>query len=160
MTQRTLTVSLAEAQEWYNSDDNALKEIALKLFSKTELQVINIKTLIKATLSANTFGKLKISSRDKQFLIDMLNLDEIESGRNWLRAYAIYCNAGWEKDYKEQGYFLTLDYLLGQDKYYWNVRHHSSVKYPGIVYFKREHDAEKALEALKLLNKLDDLYNL
>lgn len=51
--ERTITITLEKAKEWYNSDNESLKEIALQAFSKEELDTFDftkIKTFEDALL--------------------------------------------------------------------------------------------------------------
>ena len=42
MEERVFKLSLKEAKEWYKSNDNTKKDIALKLFTKEELTKVNL----------------------------------------------------------------------------------------------------------------------
>ena len=50
MKERNITITIDKAREWYNSENESLKEIALQAFNESELKFDfrNIKTFKKA----------------------------------------------------------------------------------------------------------------
>lgn len=124
---RILKLSLEEAREYYYSDNAAKKEIALMLFAESELTHLDIDDIFyrighSEGLECDKYG---LSLRD-------------------IYAVAKYFNEGWEKTYDNDGYFW--DY---HPDYGWKLKKHSSVKYPGIVYYKNECFAKMAFDICK-----------
>lgn len=68
--ERNITVTLEKAREWYNSDNNILKEIALQAFSKEELTTFDF-TKIKTFEDALT--ALEYSEISKEYIRNTIN---------------------------------------------------------------------------------------
>lgn len=66
MKERNITITLEKAQEWYNSDNESLREVALQVFSKDELKVAfrDIKTLEDACNALNLDYKDVVKKAD------------------------------------------------------------------------------------------------
>lgn len=66
MIKRNISITLEKAQEWYNSDNKSLKEIALQAFNEEELKVNfrNIKTLEDACNALNLDYKDVVKKAD------------------------------------------------------------------------------------------------
>ena len=65
--ERTITITLEKAKEWYNSDNESLKEVALQAFSKEELDIFDftkIKTFEDALNALKYTKTIKICIRD------------------------------------------------------------------------------------------------
>lgn len=135
---RNIKVTLEQAIEWYNSDNEALKKLATVAF--TEEEIILNKDYIFSKVKDLT-ATLIPSVDDKKFttLAD-------------LAVIAKYFNGNWEKNTYNTGYFLgsfnegcgpVVDVCSGIGIY-----KHNTVKYAGIVYFKNQEDAIKAIKIL------------
>lgn len=136
--ERNIKVTLEQAIEWYNSDNEALKKLATVAF--TEEEIILNKDYIFSKVKDLT-ATLIPSVDDKKFttLAD-------------LAVIAKYFNGNWEKNTYNTGYFLgsfnagcgpVVDVCSGIGIY-----KHNTVKYAGIVYFKNKEDAIKAIKIL------------
>lgn len=68
--ERTITVTLEKAKEWYNSDNESLKEIALQAFSKEELDTFDF-TRIKTFEDALT--ALEYNESTKVYIRNTIN---------------------------------------------------------------------------------------
>ena len=68
--ERNITITLEKAIEWYNSDNNTLKEIALQAFSKEELTTFDF-TKIKTFEDALT--ALEYSESNKEYIKNTIN---------------------------------------------------------------------------------------
>lgn len=67
METRNISLSLGEAKEWYNSDNESLKELALQTFSKEELTAFDftrIKTFEDALTALNYTESTKVYIRN------------------------------------------------------------------------------------------------
>lgn len=135
---RNIKVTLKQAIEWYNSDNEVLKKLATVAF--TEEEIILNKDYIFSKVKDLT-ATLIPSVDDKKFttLAD-------------LAVIAKYFNGNWEKNTYNTGYFLgsfnagcgpVIDVCSSIGIY-----KHNTVKYAGIVYFKNKEDAIKAIKIL------------
>ena len=138
---RILQIDLKTAKEWYRSNNDAFKQLALKVFSEEELKLPVVKELVNEILSSPEIYKLtevqKIQLKGVQSRKDG-NISAIKQ----LRILALYYNKGWTKD------FIGLGYFISKDNCGWKIIKHDTVNYPGIPYFKKKEDARKALEIL------------
>ena len=159
MEERTIKVSLDKAKEWFNSGNSTLKELSLQAFSKEELEIPSIISIIN-TLKC----RRNLTDIQRNQLLSLKNRSEQNiSAPKLLRILAMYFNNSWKKEIGHSGYFLTktnFNYCaykpntLGND---WTIVKHESVCYP-VTYFKSEEDCRKAFKILKSLGKLDNLY--
>ena len=160
MEERNIKVTIEKARDWYNSGNNTLKEIALQAFSKEELEIPSIASIIN-TLRC----RYNLTEIQRNQLCALKNRSEQNiSAPKLLRILAMYFNDGWKKEIGNSGYFLTktnFNYCtyakpntLGND---WSIVKHESVCYP-VTYFKSEQDCKKAFQILKDLGKLNNLY--
>lgn len=124
---RILKLSIEEAREYYYGDNDAKKEIALMLFNEDELTNLDINDI---------FYKIDYSER--------LECDKYRLSLRDIYIVAKYFNKGWEKTYNNDGYFW--DY---HPDYGWKLKKHTSVKYPGIVYYKNEYFAKMVFDICK-----------
>ena len=125
---RTLQVDLNTARAWYNGDNTALKELALRLFTEEELtfsyeQLIEEEQLTEVTVPIIYKEKTKVLNK--------------------LAILARYFNAK-HASVNRKKYFI-----MGQDGDTKCVTgSHESVTYPGVVYFNREADIHEAIQEL------------
>ena len=153
MEKRNIKVTLEQAIQWYNSDNEALKELALTVFTKEEL-TINlayikgrvIETKFCATVPANEAEKYNA-------LMD-------------LAMVAKYFNGAWKKTSSNTGYFLGRSNLGFSNNpkaitinglNHIGIVEHNTVMYPGIVYFKEKEDLIKAVKIMG--DKIKDLFS-
>lgn len=144
---RAIPIDLEQAREWYNSNNELLKKLALTAYSKQELcsykyiesQVDTTSTVLSLPAEAlwvfNTLAIFTVIAR--------------------------YFNAGWTKTESNTGYFIGKSKINvnATATSYKNIYifRHDNVKYPGIVYFKNKEDVIKALHILGEEN-LNDLF--
>lgn len=125
---RTLQVDLNTARSWYNGDNTALKELALRLFTEEELtfsyeQILDEEQLTEVTIPVIYKEKTKVLNK--------------------LAILAKYFNTK-HASVNRKKYFI-----IGQDGGTKCVTgSHESVTYPGIVYFNREADIHEAIQEL------------
>lgn len=136
---RNIKVTLEQAMEWYNSDNSTLRTLALSAYTEDELK-FNLKYISNKVYSTC-------------FCI-MVPADE--AGKyNTLADLAIiakFFNGSWKKTTNNTGYFLgnfnagcgpVVDTCNGVGVY-----QHNTVQYAGVVYFKNQEDAIKAVKVL------------
>lgn len=126
METRIIRVTLDKAKEWYFSEDHTLKELALQVFTKKELETL-------------TYQQIAL----------MVEPFTISKEEQVLKVLAEYYK-------KPSDVFTAAKdkWFIGKTTYDgWTVIKHSSVMYTGISYFLREKDAREALEIfLKEMN--------
>lgn len=151
MEKRNIKVTLEQATEWYNSDNETLRTLALTAYTEEEL-----------TLNRDyIFNKVKgltatlIPSVDDKKFLALADLTVI----------AKHFNGSWKKTPSNTGYFLgqsnlkfsnsrNLDDIKGLRNI--GICEHNTVMYPGIVYFKNPEDIIKAVKIMG--DKIKDLF--
>ena len=149
---RNITVSLEEARNWYNGENQTLRKLALQAYTEAELS------------EPQTFKDVLKSLGIQSINIDMkVNGKEVSSAEigNELAIHiklmfiAKYFNGTWKPEMDKTKYFLAkvhCSYVLSSsiklDNGYY-IGAHERVMYPGIVYFQKQEDVRKAYEMLK-----------
>lgn len=138
MEARNISVTLEQAREWYNSGNSTLQTLALNAYTEQELMGYDyIKQLVKREATSvivpeGEVKKINVYSR--------------------LAIVAKYFNGSWKKTTCNTGYFLgnystscgpVVDTCNGVGVY-----QHNTVQYAGVVYFKNQEDAIKAVKIL------------
>lgn len=138
MEARNISVTLEQAREWYNSGNSTLRTLALNAYTESELMGYDyIKQLVKreatsVIVSEGEVKKINVYSR--------------------LAIVAKYFNGSWNKTTRNTGYFLgnystscgpVVDTCNGVGVY-----QHNMVQYAGVIYFKNQEDAIKAVKIL------------
>ena len=145
-TARTISITIEQAVEWYNSGNRALITLALSIYTQEELE-LNYK-LIES--------KVK---RDCTCI--HLPSDDVEKFKTAakLATIAKYYNKSWKRTTSNSGYFIGGYNLCGKPLREVSkgvgIYRHDSVVYAGIIYFKTK---EEAIKAAKMLG--DELQNL
>lgn len=149
MEKRNISITLEQAKEWYNSGNQALKEVALRAYNEEELtepqtwgEIAKLMGINHMSIEIN--GTVLSSITKRQMTMMKLAL------------IAEYLNKGWEPKGLCTKYFIgkktttsstyTAIESLGNGYYIYS---HTSVFYPGVVYFKTQEDAIKAFNMLK-----------
>lgn len=138
MEARNISINIEQAREWYNSGNPTLRTLALNAYTEQELMGYDyIKQLVKreATSVIVPEGEVKkITVHSK------------------LAVVARYFNGSWNKTTRNTGYFLgnystscgpVVDTCNGVSVY-----QHNMVQYAGVIYFKNQEDAIKAVKIL------------
>ena len=152
MEKRNITVSLEEAREWYNSENQILRKLALQAYTEKELnEPQNFREVLKS-LGIQSFNiGMKVNGKE---------VSSVEMGNELaihikLMFIAKYFNGTWKPEMDKTKYFL------GRTPYSYDIPNsaklnngyyigiHARVKCPGIVYFQKEEDVRKAYEMLK-----------
>lgn len=144
MMKRNISITLEQAKEWYESDNEILKELALSAFNEDELEdIIDYETLVTKNDSfINTSYHIGL----------VLNNKNTQDQVNFLaRLYycSIYFNKDWVKTNNSTGYFIKSFNPF-------EITYHDSVTYPGIIYFKERKDL---IKSVKIINKFMAKYD-
>ena len=146
METRTVKVSIEQARCWFNGNNQALKELALTVYSEQELTLSY--ESIKSQLGDNNFTTTCVTVPYEEH-------DKFDVNAK-LFVIAKYFNGDWRKTSCNKGYFIgksskgfTTSRNMGN---YLGICVHETVMYAGIVYFK---DEESAIKAFKMLTELD-----
>ena len=160
MEKRNIKVSLEEARNWYNGEDQTLRKLALQAYTKAELsEPQNLKEVLEALGIENLNLNMKVGGEVPNAVQVKEMSQEIGSELTLhmkLAFIARYFNGTWKPDMKQTKYFLArthhsydLPNSIKLDNNYC-IGTHERVMYPGIVYFQKQEDARKAYEMLKL----------
>ena len=158
---RNITVSLEEARNWYNGENQTLRKLALQAYTEKELsEPQNFNEVLESLGVQNLNLNMKLSGKDALSTMKLSNEIGIEIGSELtlhmkLSLIAKYFNGTWKPEMDKTKYFL------GRTPYSYDVPNsakldngyyigiHARVKCPGIVYFQKEEDVRKAYEMLK-----------
>lgn len=152
MEKRNITVSLEEAREWYNGENQILRKLALQAYTEAELNEPQTFKEVLKSLGIQSFG---LNMR-----MDGKEVSSVEIGNELtlhikLMLIAKYFNGTWKPEMDKTKYFL------GRTPYSYDVPNsakldngyyigiHARVKCPGIVYFQKEEDVRKAYQMIK-----------
>ena len=152
MEKRNITISLAEARDWYNSENQILRKLALQAYTEKELsEPQTFKDVLKA---------LGVQSLNVGMKVNGKEVSSVEIGNELaihikLMFIAKYFNGTWNPEMDKTKYFLgrtPYSYDISNSAkldngYYIGI--HARVKCPGIVYFQKEEYVRKAYEMLK-----------
>lgn len=136
---RNIKVTLEQAMEWYNSGNSTLRTLALSAYTEDELK-LNFKYISSEVCSTTCSCNVPASEAEKyNTLAD-------------LAVIAKFFNCYWRKTTNNTGYFLgkynrgngpVVDVCNGVGVY-----EHNTVQYAGVVYFRTQKDAIKAVKIL------------
>lgn len=136
---RNIKVTLEQAMEWYNSGNSTLRTLALGAYTEDELK-FNLKYINSKVCNACFCASVPANEAEKyNTLAD-------------LAVIARFFNGSWKKTTDNTGYFLgnfsngcgpVIDTCSGVGVY-----QHNTVQYAGVVYFKNQEDAIKAVRIL------------
>lgn len=145
---RNIEVTLEQAIEWYNGDNNTLRALALIAYTEDELK-FNFKYINSKV--CNTCFCANVPANEAEKYNTLADLAII----------AKFFNGSWKKTTSNTGYFLgnynngngpVADICNGVGVYKHNI-----VQYAGIVYFKNLEDAIKAVKILG--NRVKNLFD-
>lgn len=151
MEKRNITISLEEAREWYNSENQILRKLALQAYTEAELsEPQTFRDVLKA-LGIQSFNiGMKVNGKE----ISSVEIGNELATHIRLMFIAKYLNGTWKPDDKTK-YFLAKipsSYILPNsiklDNGYY-IGTHETVVYPGIVYFQKQEDVRKAYQMIK-----------
>ena len=146
--ERNIKVTLKQAIEWYNGDNNTLRALALIAYTEDELK-FNFKYINSKV--CNTCFCANVPANEAEKYNTLADLAII----------AKFFNGSWKKTTSNTGYFLgnynngngpVADICNGVGAY-----KHNTVQYAGIVYFKNLEDVIKAVKILG--NRVKNLFD-
>lgn len=146
--ERNIKVTLEQAIEWYNGDNNTLRALALIAYTEDELK-FNFKYINSKVCSTCFCANVPANEAEKYNTLADLAI------------IAKFFNGSWKKTTSNTGYFLgnynngngpVADICNGVGAY-----KHSTVQYAGIVYFKNLEDVIKAVKILG--NRVKNLFD-
>lgn len=136
---RNISITLEQAIEWYNSGNATLRTLALNAYTKDELELNYSLIESKVDQACGCFNTPMCEQKKFQVLAK-------------LAIIAKHYNKNWKKTTRNIGYFLgnynsgngpVVETLNGVGVY-----QHNTVQYAGVVYFKNQEDAIKAVKIL------------
>lgn len=136
---RNIKVTLEQAIEWYNSGNATLRTLALSAYTEDELK-FNFNYISSKVCRSGVC--ITVPANDNEKYNTLADLAVI----------AKYFNGNWKKTTCNTGYFLgnyntgcgpVVDTCNGVGIY-----QHNTVQYAGVVYFKNQGDAIKAVKIL------------
>ena len=145
---RSIKVTFEEAVEWYNSGNSILHKLALSAYTEDELK-LNLRYICGKVPSTCFYTSVPDNEAVKYNTLADLAI------------IAKFFNGSWKKTTNNIGYFIgcSSDGCGPIVATYNGVRvyQHNIVKYAGIVYFKNQEDA---IKAIKILGKrIKDLFD-
>lgn len=157
MEKRNITVSLEEARDWYNGENQTLRKLALQVYTEKELNEPHNFEEVLGSLEVKNL-KLNLQLTYKDTLSTRILTRKIYSELTLhmkLRFLAKYFNGSWEPNMGKAKYFLArihhsynLPNSIKLDSEYC-IGTHERFMFPGIVYFQNQKDVRKAYEMLK-----------
>lgn len=136
---RNISITLEQAMEWYNSGNATLRTLALNAYTKDELELNYGLIESKVDQACGCFNTPMYEQKKFQVLAK-------------LAIIAKHYNKNWKKTTCNTGYFLS-NYNNGNSPVVEcckgiGVYQHNTVQYAGVVYFKNQEDAIKAVKIL------------
>ena len=141
-------VPLSQAREWYKNGDSTLKKMALCVYTEDELEDI-------PSSFEEICERLNIVAISHSLSMPFMNAEKFGpklSSQLKLMIVARYFNKCWKMRKGVHGYFIgmcsninTPVFALGNS---FGIFEHSTVVYPGVVYFKDLEDAKRAYKIL------------
>ena len=134
---RNIKVTLEQAMEWYNSGNSTLRTLALSAYTEDELK-LNFKYVNSKVCNTGFYVNTPV--------------DEVEKYKTLtdLAIIAKFFNGSWKKTTNNTGYFLG-NFNAGCGPVVdtgVSVYQHNTEQYAGVVYFKNQEDAIKAVKIL------------
>lgn len=127
---RNIAISLEEAKKWYESGNSTLRELALKAYSKEELEYVDFNKIYEIVPHTTPGYYVVPDCEDRKWSVI-----------HKLATIAQYFNSKWP--ISDAQYFI-------KGKYENEIQFgkHVGVRYPGIVYFNRQEDLIKAVQLI------------
>lgn len=127
---RNIQVTFEQAKEWYRSDNQTLKTLALSAYSKEELEALSFEEIFyKIDTSCPGFYHVPDCENKKWSII------------NKLAILAQYFNS--------RSFETTTQYFIkGKFENEIQIGKHAGVRYPGVVYFNNPEDLSKSIKLI------------
>lgn len=136
---RTLSITIEQAREWYESGNRALETLALSVYTQEELE-LNYKLI-----------EPKVRRECACIYFPSEDVEKFKTATK-LATMAKYYNKSWKRTTSNTGYFIGGYNICGKPLREVTkgvgIYRHDSVVYAGIIYFKTEEDAIKAAKML------------
>lgn len=145
MELRNVKITIQQAANWYSSNNDTLKALALSTFSRDELILYYIKTqskTISLDLPLGQIDKFKTLAQLSLLASYLNNITKIEKGTKYFLG-------------KNDGVNHSIVNKLFDNIY---IYRHINVKYAGIVYFNSEEAIKKAVSIIGK-DKIKQLFN-
>ena len=145
--ERNIKVTLKQAIEWYNGDNNTLRALALIAYTEDELK-FNFKYINSKVCSTCFCANVPANEAEKYNTLADLAI------------IAKFFNGSWKKTTGYTGYFISkcTRYINVVCTYNGvDIYQHLSVQHAGIIYFKNKEDVIKAVEILG--NRVKNLFD-
>lgn len=161
MEKRNITVSLEEARNWYNSEDQTLRKLTLQAYTEKELsEPQSLKEVLESLGITSLHLNMKLAGEDAASTMKLSKEIGIEVGSELtlhmkLALIARYFNGTWRPEANNAKYFLgrayhSYDYpnsvKLDND---YCIGVHGTIVCPEVTYFQKQEDVRKAYEMLK-----------
>lgn len=144
---RNIKVTLKQAIEWYNGDNNTLRALALIAYTEDELK-FNFKYINSKVCSTCFCANVPANEAEKYNTLADLAI------------IAKFFNGSWKKTTGNTGYFISKCTRYSNVVCTYNgvdIYQHHNVQYAGIIYFKNKEDAIKAVDILG--NRVKNLFD-
>ena len=137
METRNISITLEQAMKWYNSGNITLRTLALNAYTSDELE-------LNYDLIAS-----RVDQASGQCITPMCEYKKFQVLAK-LAIIAKYYNKNWKKTTCNTGYFIykSKNSLVVGHRMMFDVYQHTTVQYAGVVYFKNQEDAIKAIKIL------------
>ena len=144
---RCISITLEQAMEWYNSGNATLRTLALNAYTKDELELNYGLIESKVDQSCGYFST-PMCEQKKFRVLAKLAIIAKHYNKNWKKTT---CNTGYFLGNYNSGNGPVVDTCNGVGVY-----QHNTVQYAGVVYFKNQEDAIKAVKILG--NEVKELF--
>lgn len=149
MEKRNITVSLEEARNWYNGENQTLRKLALQAYTEKELsEPQNFREVLESLGIQSVNIGMKVNGKE----VSGAEIGNELAIHIKLMFIAKYFNGTWKPEINKTKYFLAmctdLPCSIRLDNNFC-IGTHERVMYPGIVYFQKQEDVRKAYEMLK-----------
>ena len=147
---RNITVSLEEARNWYNGENQTLRKLALQAYTEKELSEPQS---FKEVLESLGIQSINVSMKMNGKEVSSVEIGNELTTHIKLMLIAKYFN--WKPEINKTKYFLARTHYSYDIPYSIKLENnfcigtHEKVMYPGIVYFQKQEDVRKAYEMLK-----------
>lgn len=132
METRNISVTLEQAREWYNSENDTLRTLALNAYTKEELELDYNSIDLEVDQICTCVCIPKYEGKKFQVLAKLATI-------------AKYYNKDWKKTNSNIGYFIRKYNKVNSPI---SIYTSSIEQCAGVVYFKNYEDAVKALQIL------------
>lgn len=139
METRNISITLEQAMEWYNSGNATLRTLALNAYTKDELE-LNYCLIESKVDQAWGYFNTPMCEQKKFQVLAKLAIIAKHYNKNWKKTT---CNTGYFLGNYNNGNGPVVECCKGVGVY-----QHNTVQHAGVVYFKNQEDAIKAVKIL------------